>query len=97
MAHHLMKEYGQEVAMPPKAGTTPKKKEAAKDLGVPVNVGISWVMSNQFPGDQLLGTSHDNPVHLSNATDASASGSYPQKDDHFDNETKPLGHFSNAL
>ena len=52
MAHRLMKEDRQEVAMPPKVGTTPKKKEAAKDLGAPVNVGISWVASNQFLGDQ---------------------------------------------
>ena len=37
MAHHLMKEDGQEVAMPPKAGTTPKKKEAAKSIRAPVN------------------------------------------------------------
>ena len=97
MAHCLMKEDGQEVATPPKAGTTPKKKEAAKDLRAPVNVGISWVTSNQFPGDQRPGASHDNPVHLSDATDASASGSRPQKDDNFDDETKLLGHFSNAL
>ena len=52
MAHHLLKENGQEVATPPKAGTTPKKKEAAKDLRPLVNVGISWVASNQFPSDQ---------------------------------------------
>ena len=52
MAHRLMKEDGQEVATPPKAGTTPKKKEAAKDLRLPLNVGISWVASNQFPSDQ---------------------------------------------
>ena len=97
MAHCLMKEDGQEVAMPPKAGTTPKKKEDAKDLGAPVNIGISWVASNQFPGDQRPGTSCDNPVHLSNTTDASASGSCPQKDDNFDDETKLLGHFSDAL
>ena len=32
MAHHLMREDGQEVAMPPKAGTTPKKREAAKSV-----------------------------------------------------------------
>ena len=83
--------------MPPKAGTTPKKKEAAKDLGLPVNVGISWVTSNQFPGDQRPGASRDNPVHLSEATDTSASGSHPQKDDNFDNEAKLLGHFSDAL
>ena len=52
MAHHLMKEDGQEVVMPPKAGTTPKKKEAAKSIRAPVNVGITWVASDQFPGDQ---------------------------------------------
>ena len=97
MAHRLMKEDGQEVAMPPKAGTTPEKKEAAKDLGPPVNVGISWVASNQFPSDQQPGASRDNPVHLSDATDTSASGSRPQKDDDFDNEAKLLGHFSDAL
>ena len=51
MAHRLMKEDGQEVAMPPNAGNTPKK-EAAKDLGPPANGGISWVATNQFPGDQ---------------------------------------------
>ena len=96
MAHRLMKEDGQEVAMPPKAGTTPKK-EAAKSVGVPMNKGIAWVTSDQFPGDQRLGASRDNPVHLSDATDASASGSCPRKDDNFDNETKLLGHFSDAL
>ena len=83
--------------MPPKAGTTPKKKEAVKDLGAPVNVGITWVASNQFPGDQRSGASRDNPVHLSDTTDTSASGSRPQKEDDFDDETKLLGHFSNAL
>ena len=97
MAHCLMKEDGQEVATPPKAGTTPKKKEVAKDLGPPVNVGISWVASNQFPSDQRPGASRDNPVHLSDATDTLASGSRPQKDDDFDDEAKLLGHFSDAL
>ena len=52
MAHRLMKEDGQEVATPPKAGTTLKKKEAAKSVGAPVNEGITWVVSDQFPGDQ---------------------------------------------
>ena len=83
--------------MPPKVGTTPKKKEAAKDLGPLTNVGISWVASNQFPGDQRPGASRDNPVHLSDATDTSTSGSRPQKDDDLDDEAKLLGHFSNAL
>ena len=97
MAHHLMKEDGQEVVTPPKAGTTPKKKEAAKSIVALVNEGITWVVSDQFPSDQRLGASRDNPVHLSNATDASASGSCPRKDDNFDDEAKLLGHFSNTL
>ena len=97
MAHCLMKEDGQEVAMPPKAGTTPTKKEAAKSAMAPVNVGITWVASDKFLGDQRPGASRDNPVHLSDATDASASGSHPRKDDNFDDETKLLGHFSDAL
>ena len=97
MAYRLMKEDGQEVATPPKAGTTPMKKEAAKSVMAPVNVGITWVTSDKFLGDQRPGASRDNPVHLSDATDASASGSRPRKDDNFDDETKLLGHFSDAL
>ena len=96
MAHHLMKEDGQEVAVPPKAGTT-SKKEATKSVMAPANEGITWVASNLFPSDQRPGASCDNPVHLSNATDASASGLHPRKDDDFDDEAKLLGHFSDAL
>ena len=97
MAHHLMREDRQEVVTPPKVGTTPKKKEAAESVVAPVNKGIAWVASDQFPSDQRPGMSRDNPVHLSDTTDASASGSRPRKDDDFDNEAKLLGHFSNAL
>ena len=97
MAHRLMKEDRQEVAMLPKAGTTPKKKEAAKSIVALVNEGIAWVTSDQFPSDQRPGASRDNPVHLSDATDASASGSRPRKDDDFDDEAKLLGHFSDTL
>ena len=97
MAHRLMKEDGQEVAMPPKADTTPKKKEAATTVVAPVNEGIAWIACNQFPSDQRPGTSRDNPVHLSDATDAPASDSRPRKDDDFDDEAKLLGHFSDAL
>ena len=91
-----MNEDGQEVAMPPKAGTTPKK-EAVKGVVAPVNEGIAWVASDLFPSDQRPGASRDNPVHLSDATDASTSGSRPRKDDDFDDEAKLLGHFSDAL
>ena len=62
-----------------------------------MNKGITWVTSDQFPGDQRLGTSCDNPVHLSDTTDGSDSGLRPRKDDDFDDEAKLLGHFSDAL
>ena len=52
MAHRLMKEDGQEVAMLPKASTTPKKKEAAKSVVASVNKGVTWVASDQFQSDQ---------------------------------------------
>ena len=97
MAHRLMKEDGQQVVMPPKAGTTPKKKEVVKSVITLVDEGIGWVASDQFPSNQQPGASRDNPVHLSDATDASASGSHPRKDDDFDDEAKLLGHFSDAL
>ena len=96
MAHRLMKEDGQEVAAPPKVGTT-SKKEATKSVMALVNEGITWVASNLFPSDQRPGASRDNPVHLSNATDAPASGLHPRKDNDFDDEAKLLGHFSDAL
>ena len=62
-----------------------------------MNKGISWVASDQFPSDQRPGASRDNPVHLSDATDASASGSRPRKNDDFEDKAKLLGHFSDAL
>ena len=85
------------MAAPSKASTTPKKKEAAKNVMASVNDSITWVPSDQFPSDQRPGTSRENPVHLSDATDASASCSRPRKDDDFDNEAKLLGHYSDAL
>ena len=39
----------------------------------------------------------DNPIHLSDATDASASGSCPTKDTEMEDEAAVLSHFSNAL
>ena len=50
-----------------------------------------------FPSFQLAGSSRDNPVHLSDATDALASGSCPMKDTETEDEAAVLSHFSNAL
>ena len=52
MVYRLMREDGQDVAAPSKANTTPKKKEAAKNVVALVNNGITWVPSDQFPNDQ---------------------------------------------
>ena len=40
---------------------------------------------------------HDNPIHLSDTTDASASGSHPTKDTEMEEEATVLSHFSDAL
>ena len=50
-----------------------------------------------FPSFGLAGSSRDNPVHLSDATDASASGSHPTKDTEMEDEAVVLSHFSDAL
>ena len=97
MAHCLMKEDGQEVATAPKVSTTPKEKEVTQGIVASVNDGITWVSTVQFPNDQQPGASSDNPVHLSDTTDASALGSCPIKDGDAEDEAKILSHFSNAL
>ena len=97
MAYRLMKEDRQDVATPSKANTTPKKREAVKNVVASVNNGINWVPADQFPSNQQPGASRENPVHLSDATDASTSYSRPRKDDNFEDEAKLLGHYSEAL
>ena len=97
MAYRLMKEDGQEVAAPSKVSATPKKKEAVENVMALVNDGITWVLSDQFPNDQRPGNSRDNPVHLSDVTDASAPSLHPKKDNDFDDKAKLLGHYSDAL
>ena len=55
------------------------------------------VPAAEFLGSQLAGSSHNNPVHLSDATDVSTSGSCPTKDADTEDEATILGHFSDAL
>ena len=50
-----------------------------------------------FPSFGLAGSSCDNPVHLSDTIDASASGSCPTKDTETEDEAAVLSHFSDAL
>ena len=97
MANRLMEEDGQQEKMLLKAGTTPKGKDIAQVKVLPPSDNISMLPDSAFPSFRLAGSSYDNPVHLSDATDASASGSCPMKDMEMEDEATVLTHFSNAL
>ena len=97
MAHCLMQEDGQQAQTPSKAGTVPKQKEVTQVTALPPSDNVTLVAASEFPGSQSAGSSHENPVHLSDATEASISGSHPMKDAETKDEATILGHFSNAL
>ena len=97
MANRLMEEDGQQAKMPPKAGTTPKWKDIAQVKALPPSNDITMLPDSAFPSFGLAGSSRDNPVHLSDTTDASASGSCPTKDMEMEDEAAVLSHFSDAL
>ena len=79
------------------AGATPKLKDIAHVMPLPPNDNTTLVSASEFLGSQLAGSSRDNPIHLSDATDASVSGSRPMKDTEMDDDAAVLGHFSDAL
>ena len=97
MAHRLMEEDGQQAKMPPKAGTTPKWKNITQVKALPSSNDITMLPDSAFPSFGLAGSSCDNPIHLSDVTDASASGSHPTKDMETEDEAVVLSHFSDAL
>ena len=97
MATRLMEEDGQQVKTPPKADTTPKQKDIAQVKALPPSDDITMLPDSAFPSFQLAGSLRDNPVHLSDATDASASGSCPTKDTEMEDEAAVLSHFSDTL
>ena len=97
MANRLMEEDGQQAKMPSKAGATPKLKDIAQVKVLPPSNGITMLPDSAFPSFGLAGSSHDNPVHLSDATDASALGSHPTKDTEMEDDAAVLSHFSDAL
>ena len=66
-------------------------------MEIPPSDDITMLLDSAFPSFQLAGSSHDNPVHLSDATDASASGSRPTKDTEMEDEATVLSHFSDTL
>ena len=97
MANRLMEEDGQQVQMLPKAGTTPKQKDVAQVMALPPNDDITLIPASEFPGTQSAGSSHENPIHLSDTTEVLVSGSRPMKDAETEDEAVILGHFSDAL
>ena len=97
MANRLMEEDGQQVQMPPKVGTIPKQKDVIQVTALPPSHDITLISASEFPGAQSAGSSHENPVHLSDATEASVSGLHPMKDTETEDEAVTLSHFSNAL
>ena len=94
MANRLMEEDGQQVKTLPKADTTPKWKDITQVKALPPSDDITMLPDSVFPNFQLAGSSCDNPVHLSDATDASASGSHPMKDTEMEDKAVVLSHFS---
>ena len=83
--------------MLPKAGATPKPKDVTQVMPLPPDNDTTLVSASEFPDGQLAGSSHDNLVHLSDATEASTSGSRPMKDAEVEDEAIILGHFSDGL
>ena len=97
MANRLMEEDGQQAKTLPKVGTTPKQKDIDQVKALPPSDDITMLPDSVFPSFGLAGSSCDNPVHLSDATDALASGSRPMKDTETEDEATVLSHFSDAL
>ena len=78
-------------------GATPQLKDIAQVMLLLPDDNTTLVSASEFPGSQLAGSYHDNPVHLSNATNALALGSCPMKDTEPDNDAAVLGHYSDTL
>ena len=97
MANCLMEEDGQQEKMLSKAGTTPKGKDIVQVKALPPSNNITMLPDSAFPSFRLAGSSRDNPVHLSDTTDVSASGSRPTKDTEMEDKAAVLSHFSDAL
>ena len=92
-----MEEDRQQEKMPSKAGTTPNGKDIAQVKALPPSDDITMLPDSAFPSFRLAGSSRDNPVHLSDATDVSALGSCPTKDTEMEDEAVVLSHFSDTL
>ena len=92
-----MEEDEQQAKTLPEAGTTPKQKDIAQVKALPPSDDIVMLPDSAFPTFGPAGSLLDNPVHLSDTTDASASCSHPKKDTEMEDEATVLSHFSNTL
>ena len=97
MVQHLMDEDKQQTGFGSPEGTPPYKRMIAlKSVVIPPNDNTIFVRAASFPGAQGSGTA-DNLVNLSDVqTEASNTGARPKGIDP-DDESKILGHFSDAL
>ena len=77
-------------------GDTEGEPQCLEEGRCPNRGSTTFVPRSEFPGTQV-GSSADNPIHLSDAlTEASHSGACPQGVDP-DHESNILGHYSDAL
>ena len=96
MVQRLMEEDEQQMGSVPRGSTPAPKDDGAKIVVIPPNNDTIFVPDSSFPSAQGSGTA-DNPVNLSDApTKASNVGACPEVVN-ADDESKILGHFSNAL
>ena len=97
IANRLMEEDGQQVLTLPKGGTIPKQKDVAQVMVLPPSDNVTLVSASEFPGAQSACSSRENPIHQSDATEVSVSGSHPMKDAETEDKAVFLGHFSDTL
>ena len=96
MAQCLIEEDAQQEQTPSMMSATPKLADVARITPILPNHTV-MVPAAGFPGGQLAGSSCDNPVHLSDANDASTSGLHPIRDADMEDDAAVLGHFSDTL
>ena len=97
MAHRLMEEDAKQAKTWSEVGTTPKRKDVTQVKALPASDEIVMLPDSAFPTFGPAGSLHDNPIHLSDTTDASALGSLPTKDMEMEDKAAILCHFSDTL
>ena len=96
MGQCLIEEDAQREQVSSTTSATPKPTDTAQIMPILPDRTV-MVAAAEFLGGQLAGSSRDNPVHLSDATDATTSGLRPTRDGDMEDEAAILGHFSDTL